>query len=276
MAETVKYRLEYQGGEADSNRLPAHQGAQSLEGITWSVALIANYLATGKIRTRGQLSDKIQVFIYPARPGSFVSDLILFITEPNNLYITSIFGGYVVATAGQMLNAAIVRTIKEVCGVAHALTKLDGQMLSKLPSGDLEALVDRIEPSMRRAHEVIENGASTLSIKDGTQEIIRLNSETKSYVNANIVSDETVEKRVSVGAFNANTGNGRFFLPEIGKTVPFSVDRDAGRKTREALTRSLDLYVRDVPSYITIRCVEVLSVDERIKKLIVKSAKIEK
>lgn len=272
MAETVNYRLEYHGDEADHNRLPAHHGAQSLEGITWSVALIANYLAVGKIKTRGQLSRKIQVFLYPARPGSFVSELVLFVTEPQNLFITSVLGSYLVGTASQLINAAIVRTIKEVCGIAHDLTKIDGQNLAKLPSGDLEALVDRTEASMRRAHEVINNGADTLLISEGDRKVIELNAETKAYVNTNIVGDKIVAKEVSVGAFNANTGNGRFYLPEIGKTVPFSVDREPTSGTYEALTGSLDLYVRKVPSNIAVKCLEVLSTDGRIKKLIVKSA----
>jgi hypothetical protein len=273
----VGYRLRYTGDEAESNRLPAHRGAVSLEGVSWSVSLIANYLATGKMKTRGTLSPEIKAFIYPARQGSFINDLILYIEKPENLFITSVLGSYAVGTAGQVINSVIVKVMKEVCGIVSrhigGQTGDEEKWYSLLPSGDMEALVDRIEPSMRRAHEVINEGASNLLILQRQTELIVLNGVTKAYVNKNIIGDELVEKEVSVGALNANTGNGRFYLPQIGKTVPFSVDKEPATGTYQALTYSLDQYVSGRPSTIQVTCREVLALDGRIKKLIVSGAR---
>lgn len=267
----LRYRVAYEGGVADENRLPAHQGATSLEGLSWTYSLIANYAATGKIRSRGDLSRKIQVYILPARQGSFVNDFVLFITEPNNLFLTSLLGSYAVATVGQVVNSLVVSTIKEVSGLVKGLSQTDESRLMKLPSGDREALVDKIEPSMKRAHIVIGEGVDSISIKKGQSQLITLGYETKEYVNADFIGDELV-KTVSVGAFNANSGNGRFYLADIGKTVPFFVDKGSDNRTYSLLSKSLDDYVNGKNGNIDVVCKEILANDRRIKKLIVDRA----
>lgn len=270
--DEIKYHLTFRGEEADYSRLPAHEGATSLEGMCWTISLISHYAATGKIRSRGELSPKIRVYISPPRQGSYATDIIAFITEPQNLFLSSIVGSYVVATVGQVVNSLIVSSIKEVCGLAASLSKREENWLSKLPSGDREALVDRIEPSMRRAHTVIDEGAAILEIKKGRTPLLSLDSATKSYVNSDISGDNrTIE--VSIGAFNANSGNGRLYIPEIGKTVPFFVPKGLDAKTYAALSYSLDRYVNRLGSNIEIDCTEILSIDERIKKLIIEAAR---
>lgn len=272
MAEELKYRLIYEGEEANRNRLPAHKGAISIEGVTWSLSLLAHYAATGRIRSRGELSPNIKVYIRPARQGSFINDVYIYVTEPENLFITSIAGGYVAATAGQLLNTLIAKSLKEVCGLIYKHTRHDERWLNKLPSGDVEALIDKIEPSMRRAHEVIDDGAETLEITKGRTPLVKFDSVTKAYVNADITGDET-SRVVSVGAFNANSGNGRVYLPDVGKTVPFAVGRGLDSPTYAALSYSLDRYVNGLPSHIDLTSTEMLAADGRVKKLIVSKAR---
>lgn len=143
--------------------------------------------------------------------------------------------------------------------------------LNKLPSGDREALVDKIEPSMRRAHTVIDEGAKTLEISKGYTPLVKLDSNTKAYVNADLLTDETVMV-VSVGAYNANSGNGSVYIPDVGKTVPFFAPKGLDNPTYAALSYSLDQYVNGLPSQIEIACVKNVSIDERIKRLIIKRA----
>lgn len=271
MAFELKYRLTYEGGEADNNRLPAHQGAISLEGITWSFDLLAHYVATGKIRARGELSPRVRVYLSPPRQGSYVHDLIVSLAEPNNLFITTVVGSYAVSTIGQIVNSLAISTFKQVCGIVDNLVSSDEKKLSKLPSGDREALIDKIEAPMKRAHAVIDDGASTLSIKKGYTPLLTLNSMTKAYVNADLLTDEQVWM-ASVGAYNANTGNGRVYLPKIGKTVPFWAPKGLDPNTYAAISLSLDRYVNGLGSVIEMAGTESQSTDGRIKKLIISRA----
>jgi hypothetical protein len=265
--DEIKYRLKYTGGEADYHRLPAHAGAESLEGMTWAYSVVAHYAATGKIKSRGSLDPGIKVFIRPARPGSFETDILLFFTKPENLFLTSIFGVYTVTTASQAINALIVNTFKLVCGVQTSNEDAATRKLSRLPSGDREALADKLEPSFKRAHNVINEGAKELLIKKGYTPLLTMDGRTKAYVNADILGDE-LSRRVSIGSFNANTGNGSAYLSEIGKTVPFKA-KDLDAKSRAALSYSLDQYVNERDSDIEIACQEILTVDQRVKKLVI-------
>lgn len=218
------------------------------------------------------MSDRLRVFIKPARQGSFTNDVLLYAMEPNNLFVTSLIGVYAVATATDLINAVIVKIVREVCGAGADLSTKRERWLSRLPSGDLEALVDRIEPSMQRAHNVIGEGANKLLFKKGQTEQIVFDETTKAYVNSSILDDEEVRRVVRVGALNANSGNGRVYLPDVGKTVPYSVVREPEQGTYANLAYSLDRYVRGMPSDIEIVCREVLSIDNRVKKLIITSA----
>ncbi len=271
MSFELKYRLVYEGGEADNNRLPAHQGATSLEGITWSFDLIAHYAATGRIRARGELSPLVRLYLAPARQGSFLQDLTIFVTQPNNLFMTSVVGSYAVATLGQIVNSLVVSTLRQVCGLDQKIADKDDKRLSKLPSGDREALIDKVEAPMKRAHSVIEDGASTLAIKKGYTPLLTMDAATKAYVNADLLTDEKVWI-ASIGAYNANSGNGSAYLPAIGKTVPFFAPKGLDPNTYAAISLSLDRYVNGLGSTIEMAGTESLSLDGRIKKLIVSRA----
>lgn len=271
MALELKYRVIYEGGEADRNRLPAHEGATSIEGLTWTYSLLAHYAATGKIKARGALSPEIRVFLTPAKQGSYIYDIYLYVMQPENLFITSIAGSYAVSTVGQVLNSLIGSSLTRVCGLAMNVLPSWDKKLDRLPSGDREALVDKIEPSMRRAHSVIDEGVSTLTIKKGYTPLLKMDIHTKSYVNADLLTDE-ISRQASVGAYNANTGNGSVYLPDIGKTVPFYAEKGLSDSTYAALSWSLDRYVNGAPSEIEIACRENVAIDGRTKRLLIKAA----
>ncbi|SCB27914.1 DUF7946 domain-containing protein [Rhizobium multihospitium] len=264
--ETLKYELVYDGGTASESRLPAHSGATSLEGMTWTFALISHYAATGKIRTRGELSPDIRIYLAPSRQGSYIQELWVFLTEPNSLFLTSVAGSYIAGTASQAVNSLVTSTIRQVCGLTVTLLKREEDTLNLLPSGDREALIDKIEPSMRRAHSVIGDGATTLELKQERKSLLQLDQVTKDYVNADFLTDETLMV-VSVGAYNANSGNGSAYLPDVGKTVRFYAPKGLDSDTYAALSYSLDKYVNRLPSEIQIACVPTISLDSRYKRL---------
>lgn len=214
----------------------------------------------------------MRFFISPARRGSFVTDVVATITDPNNIWLTTIVGTYAVATATDSINALFKYSFKAVCGLGSKDDEKDLKRLERLPSGDLEALVDGIEPSISRAHTVIGVGARSLTIEKGKTPLLQLNNDTKDYVRTSIVDTDTVEREVSVGALNVNSGNGRVYLQDIGKTVPFSIIKEPTPGTYQALSRSLDRNARGLPSDVNIHCQEVTSINGVIKKLIIHAA----
>jgi hypothetical protein len=252
--------------------LPAHDGAISIEGVAFSFALLSNYMATGEIRSRGSMSPDISVYLRPARQGSFLQDLVLRVANEESLFISRVIGKFAPATTTKVITAIATRVLSEVTGQPHAATEAEARWLKKLPSGDMEALIDKVEPSIRRAHTVIGEGAGELIITKSKTPLISFNADTKAWVNTNIQSDGTIERVVNIPAFNANTGNGRAYIAEVGKTVPFSVIREPAQRTYETLGWSLREYARERPSNIKIICSHITSLDDKIKKLVIEGA----
>lgn len=274
MAFSIKFRLQFEGDEADLNRLPAHDGMVSLEGMSWSFSLLANYLATGKIKKSGVMSTAAMVYIEPARKGSFINDLIVHVSDPDTLFMTKAVGHFGAATLSAVFGTFVGYALKSVTGQQDQLTSQERRWLAKFPKGDVEAMIDAVEASIKRAHTVIGEGATTLNIKKSTTSLLTLDDGTKSYVNANIPGLQGTTKIVGVGAYDANSGNGRVFLHGVGKTVSFHVDgKHVSATTRQAISKSLDRYVNERPSEIEVVCDEILALDGRIRKLKIHKAK---
>lgn len=272
MTYEIPLRLQFEGKIAADNMLPAHDGAASIEGMAFSFTLLANYIATGEIRTRGEMSPLISIYLRPSRQGSFLQDLVLRIANEESLFINRVVGRFAPATTAKVITAVATRVLSDVTGQNYSATDAEKRWLDKLPSGDMEALVDRVEPSVRRAHTVIGEGAGELIVMKGRTPLVTFNSATKAWVNTNIQSDQTIERTVSISALNANTGNGRAYLPNVGKTVPFSVVREPAQKTYETLAWSLREYTRERPSGIVVTCTQIISLDDKIKKLVIEGA----
>lgn len=149
----------------------------------------------------------------------------------------------------------------------------------KLNAGDLAAVVDAIEPSMREAHKSIGHGANNIVIISGDRNVVTFNRATKKYVNSSILEDSIRAKLFSIGSFNANSGYGRAFDLEEGRTIAFQLARDVDRATINTILSSIASYARrrrlgdELRSAIALKYHSVVSTDERVKKLIVLSAR---
>jgi hypothetical protein len=100
-----------------------------------------------------------------------------------------------------------------------------------------------------------------------------MNASTKAYVQTNVTAEHAIERSASVGALNVNSGNGRVYLLDIEKTVPFTVVKEPEIGTYTTLSASLDRYARGLQSTIQVTCKDVLGVDGRIKKLLILGAR---
>ena len=72
---------------------------------------------------------------------------------------------------------------------------------------------------------------------------------------------------VSIGSFNANSGNGRAFFHDLGRTVPFHIARDAEPGTKGVLSRSLDRYANNRPSDVQVHFHKILAADGFLKRI---------
>lgn len=239
-----EFVLKFTGDVADQHQIPAYEGSQTLEGVGRSILLIGHYLAEGHIRKRVPFSKGVQVLLRPPRPGSFEA-IFGFSVDPQ--MVTGAFewlgGAAGTGVVGALAYDLIKKTISTVIGASHTPTTQALQDLDAKRGGDIDALADAIEPSIRQAHNIIGNGARNVHIYQGPVTITNFNSRTKDYVNTTIKSEKPEVKLVSASMYSANTKNGRVFDLELNKTVPISIISESNPRTPSVISSSLDSYV---------------------------------
>ena len=263
------------GDEADAHRLPAYEAVQSLYGISRSLLILTNYLAEGRVRRKDFSPQGFELNIVTQREGSFET-LFEIIANPAFLQILSNIG---VNVGTKFLNDFLRSMFKQTVGqpsepVIEELVR-DG----KIKSGDLLALSDAIEPAMRSAHLSIGRGASKIIVITGDNNTVNLDNVTKRYVNESISDPTERIKLFSVSSFNANSRDGRAFDLEEGRSIPFKLQVDADRTTVNAILESMASYARkrtfgdNLPSAVAFKYHSVLSVDQKLKKMILIKAR---
>jgi hypothetical protein len=228
--------IKFEGGLADAHKLPAYNAAQSLAGMTRSILIPVAYLEEGKVRRRNLCNTRAyQLNLLTPKRGSFES-VLEFIRVPSLLAAASALGlALTIEFTKDFIYSIIRRSIGQKAD--EKIESLESQ--SKLSAGDMAALVDAIGPAMREAHTTIGSGAQNIFIINGSNNVIRLDSKTKAYVNTSIHDDEINVQDFSIASFNANTGNGRAFDYEVGHTIAFELNENADAKSINAITESM-------------------------------------
>lgn len=266
--------VRFGGGLAGrENKIPAYDGMISLQGITRSVLIISNYVVEGRVRRRDFGQVPLQFNLLANRPGSF--DTLFEIVWQG--------AGVVAATLGPAMAANLLTDL-----LKYGYYRLTGverrdpesvQRLEESRGGDLQALVEAIEPSVRGAHTIINHGVVNINITSGETNIAKLDRRTKEYVWDSAINNRVRAKLFSVASFNANTGGGRAYDTEERRTIPFELVNEADRASVNALLRSISSYTikrrlgDDLASAVALQYTSVDAVDGRIKKIRVHKAR---
>lgn len=265
----------FEGDLAQQAKLPAYEATQSLYGIARSALIATNYLAEGRVRRRDFTPNGFELNIITNRPGSFETVFEL-VTDPATM---TVLGGIGLGMAGNFATDFIKSMWRRATGQAADPAVEELEATGKLDAGDLAAVVDAIEPAMREAHKSIGYGARDIVIVSGDHNVVTFDHATKAYVNTSVL-DQTVQvKLFSIGSFNANSGYGRAFDLEGGRTIAFQLAQDVDRTTINTILSSITSYARrrrlgdQLASAIALRYNSVVSTDERVKKLIVLGAR---
>lgn len=231
----------FEGDVADRHLLPAYEGAQSIEGIARTITLVSHYAVTGEVRKRYPFDATARPYIRPPQAGSFEALFALF-TDPNTRMVSTLGGTLAVSVAGALIVELMKLVAKRAVGQEHVSENAHIQHVERQRAGELEALIDAVEPSLKKAHTVINHGAGNIVIVSGDHNIVQFDPGTKEYISSKVHDQRRRQLAVSVGMLNANTRNGRVFNADLGRTVPISVSREAEPRTLPNLAWSLQRY----------------------------------
>ncbi|RIJ32501.1 DUF7946 domain-containing protein [Henriciella mobilis] len=264
----VEFLVEFEGDLATEHKLPAYEAGDSLTGIAKTILIPTNYLFEGRVRRRRFEEVPFQLNLVAQRRGSFQSIYEL-LYDP--LVATS--AGVAIGITANLLTDFVKTIAKRAVGQGGSdrIQQLEAE--GRLNAGDLAALVDAVEPSVKQSHRTIGAGAQVINIV-GDGNSVTFNSETKRYVSDTVRNDEVRVRSFSVASLNSNTGYGRLFDAEEGRTIPFQLPTGIDGRSVAALLSSFNRYARrrwmgnDEASLVAVRYQTLDSVDGRVKKIL--------
>jgi hypothetical protein len=268
--------IKFEGEMAEAHRLPAYEASKTFYGLSRSLLIAMNYLDEGKVRHRDFKSRGFHIDLVAQRAGSFDA-FYQIITNPD---IMSLGGTLAGGVAGNLLTDFLKTIFRRSVGQSGEASIEALEADQKLNPGDLSALEDAIEPAMKEAHTVINRGAGQIIIINGDQNVVSLNRSTKQYVWTSRVDETIKAKLFSIASYNANQRSGRAFDFELGKTVPYEIDKDADRETFSVVLSSISSYTLhrlgdNLRSAIAIQFTSTVSADGKIKKIFILKARNE-
>ena len=265
MVEVVPFQIKLTGNLTDYHEFEAYDGFTAMAGFARTLNLAAHYVETGKIRSRGDFTGRHAVLASVPRPGSMIFDFnVLAQTAP-----AAIFGVISSAAALVALTKHVIRlNIGDELGDEPEL-----ETVMEKRSGDIAALVAVSEAPIRQAHAVIGHGASEAEIIGGANILGQFDQDTENYVKLDVVDAEPQTKKVTVPSFNANSGYGSIFDPDIGRVIPITMSRDVLAESRLTFGWALNEYVKRTGALIEITFTRVMSLDGRPKKYRIISAR---
>lgn len=96
MTKEIKFRIKYEGGDAEDNRLELYDAGVSIHGIARAIAISMHaFLNDGTIRSRVEKISGAKIYIHPSRQGSFEELIVIAV----NSDLASGIGVSVVAAA---------------------------------------------------------------------------------------------------------------------------------------------------------------------------------
>ncbi|MCZ8324933.1 MAG: hypothetical protein O9283_06700 [Sphingomonadaceae bacterium] len=249
--------ISFQGMDADDHRIEAYAGIESAAGIARALTLIAHFASTGKVRHRFPFSPDAQVFLEGTEEGSF-----------NWRMVVQISGALALGMAGNALYDLTKSVIATALGESYEVSNSTVQSAMKSRSGDYDALVEAIEPALKKAHYGIGETATKIIIREKSERevIIELDARSKSYL-FDSADGGLSSQDVSVSSLNVNDRTGRAYFLDLRRTIPFRISRDAAPDTMSTISASLNSYANNQPAPIRLTFKRIEATDGRLKRV---------
>ncbi|MCJ9429269.1 hypothetical protein [Kordiimonas marina] len=265
----MEFIAKFEGLEADRHRAPAYEAAESIVGIARAFTLASHTLVTGEVRKRTPYDNRLALYLRPMREGSLETVFHAIVQSPD----LKAFGIAAGAGITASLFTDLIRVLfRRAVGFEQKAESRSVEQFIEDKAGNFDALQDAVEPALKMAHEVIDNGVSSISII-GDSNVAKFNRITKQYIRSHALEERFEEMDVSVGAFNVNQKTGRVFFHDLGKTVPFKIAKEAPPFTTTILAAGLEAYANALgtkPTHIRFR--RVLTPDGRTKSIVIYGA----
>jgi hypothetical protein len=261
-------RVTNRGGAADEHRIRLVDAAEMYAGLSRAISYCLLSLEPGVLVHRATRVSDVQLYQRRTSAGSVVHALVVEIAQHPGAFYAGIVGSVLSDYLTKFIDFCFRSTIDKLDESAYKPRLAEFKRIEPV----FEELTVQLEPHLLAVHAPIQQN-ETIAVSMGDFEL-ELDKETKDYLSGINVSRSNFQLTGEVTRLNVVTGNGRFFLDDLGHIVPFS-QTWALRDQRDSKDLSWSLRQRDqgLPGDVQLTAKKITSNTGRLKRLIVESVK---
>ncbi len=224
-------KLRFQGEVADQRGVDLYDGATSLYGFAQALQIAVHAYMSNEIVSRATAIKQAQMYMGAPKRGSVLVGMVAMIEA------------YPVTAA--LTGAAFYEFLKYSLSkaVGYVVPKPESPSVQKIAlSADetfFDQLAETLEGSLQRAHRAIDHGVPSIQLERPRAPLVTFNQETSEWVNTRDEDPDIVELTGNITRYNSISGNGRAFVRELKKVLPFRKSSSFPEHKRGLLTRSL-------------------------------------
>lgn len=263
MPHKFKLRMRYQGGIADDHLLDFYDGATSFQGFSQATHIAVHAYLNREIISKAPALKGAKLFMRPIKQGSLILEIIAVIERYPGT------SGFVSAITAPIFYDFIKYVFCKAAGLLSVNPETSYvSEWNRREEPFFEDIAEAMEGSFQRAHRPIDVDVQTITISRPRIDLLTFNSQTKEWVNTR-EPDEILNTVIgNVTRFNTITGNGRIFIHEIGRIVPFKQSREFPENKKGFLTWSIHGSNLDKEKDISITARYIRSSSGEIKRII--------
>lgn len=222
-------KLRFSGKMVEKNGLDLYDGSTSFYGFAQALQIATHAYMTGEIVSRATALKGAEMYFGAPRRGSVLFDIVTIIEQYP-------------ATAG-IAGAAFYDFMKTAFSKAagYLNTKPETPPVQKMAIDEtfFDQLSETLEGSLQRAHRAIDRGVQRVTLERPRSELVIFNQATSEWVNTRDENPTVEEFTGNITRYNSISGNGRAFVRELGKVIPFRPGPAFPDNKRGLLTWSL-------------------------------------
>lgn len=272
-------KITYLGGDADNHRLKFYDGSTSIQGFSQALHIATHAYVNGKSISKAPALKGAELYMKSLRPGSVIGEIVVLINQNPGLSLAAggIFATY---TANPFYDF-----IKMLFSKANGLIDYEPETVTVSKALErhepfFDNVAEIMEGSLQRVHRPIGEGIDLISIGRPRSDLITLNQATKDWVNSQETAPNEDVLTGNVTRYNAITRNGRIYIDQLNRIVPFRIDESFPLSLLTTLTWSLHgsnsgvAGTQEFPKKLTLTAKKVVTSSSRVKRIIITNCEV--
>lgn len=264
----VPFRIKFQRGDAEDNRLDFYDGASSLFGFAKSLQISTHYLVNGRVTFHAPAVKGVRPYMLPSRRGSFEQIVQMILDHPTASIVFAKEGYNATKLGAKVIYDFTKHIFSKTIGKSAPPETEIVSTIEDEHGPDLDALSEALDGPLKEAHRTIAQTESVTSLGTGRTQLITFTPATYDYLRTRIVSKVAEKIEGGIAAYNVNSGRGRIWDPQLERTIPFEPDREHPPSSTVPLSWSLDQRNRGLVGTIEVTVRRILTIDQETKKYI--------